>query len=104
MPATDVTIEHYQRPEVKDTILRYCRGEQGARALNSDEHWYKGNRRHQPQRVALRGPADYEDTIKRGRTIYATLDIREKAIFETDSKWDKKAGRQRCLWGPLRNA
>ena len=100
MPSTDVTIEHYQRPEVKEVILRYCQGEQGARALNSDEHWYKGTDDIN-HTVMLRGPADYEDTIKRGRTLYATLDILEQAVFEHDSKWDEKAGRPEAPLGTL---
>ena len=100
MPSTDVTIEHYQRPEVKEVILRYCQGEQGARALNCDEHWYKGTDDIN-HTVALRGPADYTDTIKRGRTLYATLDILEQAVFERDSKWDKKAGRPETPLGTL---
>ena len=100
MPATDVTIEHYERQAVKEVILRYCQGEQGARALNSDEHWYKGTDDIN-HTVALRGPADYEDTIKRGRTLYATLDILEQAVFERDSKWDEKAGRPEVPLGTL---
>jgi hypothetical protein len=100
MPATDVTIEHYERQAVKEAILRYCQGEQGTRALNSDERWYKGTDDIN-HTVMLRGPADYEDTIKRGRTLCATLDILEKAIFEQDSKWDKKAGRPETPLGTL---
>ena len=84
--ATDVTIEHYQRPEVKATILAYCmNGGIGSRALNSDEHWYKGG--SDPKTVMLRGPADYEDTITKGRTIYTTLDILDPEIFEKSSPW-----------------
>ncbi len=98
--ATELTIEHYLRPEVKEGILRYCQGEHGARALNADEHWYRGTDDIN-NTIALRGPADYEDTIKRGRTLYATLDILEQAIFEQDSKWDKKAGRPETPLGTL---
>ena len=100
MPAMDVTIEHYERHEVKEVILRYCQNGAGSRALNSDEHWYKGTD-DSNHTVALRGPADYTDTIKRGRTLYATLDILEQAVFEQDSKWDKKAGRPETPLGTL---
>ncbi len=100
MAATDVTIEHYERQAVKEVILRYCQGEHGARALNSDEHWYRGTDDIN-HTVALRGPADYFSTIKRGRTLYATLDILEKAVFEQDSKWDEKAGRPETPLGTL---
>ena len=98
--ATELTIEHYLRPEVKEGILRYCQGEHGARALNADEHWYRGTDDIN-HTVALRGPADYTDTIKRGRTLYATLDILEQAVFEQDSKWDKKASRPETPLGTL---
>ena len=98
--ATELTIEHYLRPEVKEVILRYCQGEHGARALNADEHWYRGTDDIN-HTVALRGPGDYEDTIKRGRTLYATLDILEQGVFERDSKWDKKAGRPEMPLGTL---
>ncbi len=97
---TEMTLEHYQRPDVKEVILRYCRGEHGARALNSDEHWYKGTDDIN-HTVALRGPADYEATISKGRTLYATLDILEQSVFEQDSKWDKKAGRPEVPLGTL---
>ena len=101
MPATDVTIEHYERPEVKETILRYCQGEHGARALNGDEHWYVGGQ--DPDTVMLRGPANYSDTIRSRRTLYATLDIIEQAVFEQVSAWDKKAGRPAETLGDLSN-
>ncbi len=97
---TEMTLEHYQRPDVKEVILRYCRGEHGARALNADEHWYRGTDDIN-KTVALRGPVDYEDTIARGRTLYATLDILEQGVFERDSKWDRKAGRPETPLGTL---
>jgi hypothetical protein len=98
--ATELTIEHYLRPEVKEVVLRYCQGEHGSRALNADEHWYRGTDDIN-NTVMLRGPADYEDTITRGRTLYATLDILEQAVFEQDSKWDKKASRPETPLGTL---
>ena len=101
MPATETTIEHYERPEVKETILRYCQGEHGSRALNGDEHWYAGG--PDPETVMLRGPANYSDTIRSRRTLYATLDIMEQAVFEQVSTWDKKAGRPAETLGDLSN-
>lgn len=84
--ATDVTIEHYQRPEVKAAILRYCtNGGAKWRALNADEHWYIGGK--DPRTVMLRGPADYLNTITRGRTLYATLDLFDPAVFEQSETW-----------------
>jgi len=83
--STDPTIEHYQRPEVKAVILGYCMNGAGMRALNSDERWYKGG--SDPKTVMLRGPADYDDTITRGRTLYATLDFFDPAVFEQSETW-----------------
>ncbi len=99
MPATDITIEHYERPEVKETILRYCQYEHGSRALNGDEHWYSGGQ--DPETVMLRGPANYSDTIRSRRTLYATLDVMEQAVFEQVSTWDEKAGRPAETLGDL---
>ena len=87
--ATDLTREHYQRPGVRNVILRYCVLESGngMRALNADEHWYTGG--HDPATVVLRGPADYDATIKRGKTLYATLDILEPSVFGQATRWDE---------------
>ena len=101
MAATDVTIEHYERPEVKEVILRYCQGEHGSRALNADEHWYKGGK--EPKTVMLRGPEDYDATIKRGRTLYATLDILEQAVFERCSGWNRERNEPEITLGTLEN-
>ena len=87
MPASEMTIEHYQRAEVKAAILRYCVNGAGSRALNADEHWYKGG--IDPKTVMLRGPGDYDATIERGRTLYATLDILEQAVFDQAAQWDE---------------
>jgi P4 family phage/plasmid primase-like protien len=87
MASSDITTEHYQRLEVKTAILRYCEHVAGSRALNADEHWYKGG--VDPKTVMLRGPADYDATIERGRTLYATLDIMEQAVFDQAAQWDE---------------
>jgi hypothetical protein len=85
MASSDLTIEHYSRPEVKAVILNYCMNGAGMRALNSDEHWYKGG--SDPKTVMLRGPADYADTITKGRTLYSTLDFFDPAVFEQSETW-----------------
>ena len=98
---TDVTIEHYQRPEVKAAILRYCEHGVGARALNSDEHWYKGG--IDPKTIMLRGPADYDATIERGRTLYATLDIMEQSVFDQAAQWNEARKEPDTTLGDLSN-
>ena len=100
--ATELTIGHYLRPEVKETILKWCmNGGVGSRTLNADEHWYKGGKDRGT--VMLRGPADYEATIERGRTLYATIDILEQSVFEQTSPWDKEKGRPEEIPGDLSN-
>lgn len=85
----DMTIEHYQRPEVKEIILAYCMNSgMGSRALNADERWYRGG--SDPKTVMIRGPADYEDTITKGRTLYATLDVLDKSVFDQSSLWNEE--------------
>ena len=101
MPS-DVVLEHYQRPEVKATILNWCMGTAGSRALNADEHWYK-SAEDINDTVMLRGPADYDATIKRGRTLYTTIDILEQAVFGMDSKWDKEHNKPETTLGDLTN-
>jgi len=86
--ATDITIEHYRRPEVKAAIIGYCTSNGGMRALNASERWYKGGK--DPKTVMLRGPADYADTIEMGRPLYATLDILDPSVFEQAILWDDK--------------
>jgi hypothetical protein len=101
MASTDVTVEHYQRPEVKEAILRYCMNGAGSRVLNADEHWYKGGK--DPKTVMLRGPADYDATIERGRTLYATLDILEPEVFEQASRWIEERNEPETVLGDLSN-
>ena len=101
MASTGVTVEHYSRPEVKAAILGYCMNGAGARALNADEHWYKGG--IDPKTVMLRGPADYDATIERGRTLYATLDILEQSVFEQAAPWDEATNAPETTLGDLSN-
>jgi hypothetical protein len=101
MTSTDVTVEHYQRTKVKAAILRYCMNGAGSRALNADEHWYKGG--IDPKTVMLRGPDDYDATIERGRTLYATLDMFESSVFERSSLWIDERNEPETTLGDLSN-
>ena len=69
--ATDLTIEHYHRPEVRAAILRYCQDVEAWRALNGDDGWHK--RRVKAGKVRLATPKDYESLVEKHRTLYATL-------------------------------
>jgi hypothetical protein len=83
--ANDLTREHYQRPEVKGTILRYCLDGEAFRALNGDQGWYTSAN---DGKVRLRTPGDYEDTITRFRTLYATLDLLDPSVKQASGVWD----------------
>ncbi|MGE4379658.1 MAG: hypothetical protein AB7E62_01780, partial [Methanothrix sp.] len=84
------TCEHYKRPEVRDTILRFCQDGTKQRALNGDQGWYisSGN-----GAVRLRSHEDYEDTASKFRTLYATLDLFDPEVMNISSPWDEKAGK-----------
>jgi len=84
------TWEHYKRPEVRDTIIRFCQDGTKQRALNGDQGWYisSGN-----GEVRLRSPGDYEDTASKFRTLHATLDLFDPGVFNTSSPWDEKTGK-----------
>lgn len=88
---TEIITDHYMRSDVRDVILKYCSADNGLRCLNSDERWYASGQN--PENVRLRGPADYEDTVKRGRTLYATLNLFQPGVFQQEEKWleDKNA-------------
>ena len=77
--ATDLTREHYQRPEVREIICKYAMPGDGVwRALNGDFYnWYmhrkSAAREHE---VRLRNmDEDYDVTIEAHRTLYATLNV-----------------------------
>lgn len=84
--ATDQTIQHYQDPRVRRTIIRFVEEEFGWRALNGDQGWYKtkGN-----GEVRLRSSDDYEDTISRYRSLYITLDLLDPSVKKISRQWDK---------------
>jgi hypothetical protein len=98
--ATNETRRHYERPEVKKTILHFCQDGTKQRALNGDKGWYisSGN-----GAVRLRGPEDYEDTVFKFRTLYATLDLFDPGVFNTSSPWDEKTGKPEQPIGTFRD-
>lgn len=88
--ATDLTIEHYDRPEVRAAILRYCQDAEAWRALNGDDGWYK--RGSEAGNVRLATPEDYESLIGEYRTLYATLDLLEPSVKMISERWDQTRG------------
>jgi hypothetical protein len=99
--ATDLTREHYLRPEVKSVILRYCQEVEAFRALNGDDGWYKKG--HKDGEVSLTTPADYDSIIAKRRTLYSTLDFLESSVKEIAERWDAEKGAPENPIGTLQN-
>lgn len=87
--ATEITSGHYQRPEVKEIILKSCNYNGGFRGLNGDDGWYTKERNGE---VKLRGPSDYDDTTSRARSLYMTADVFTPSVFSESSRWMKGRG------------
>ena len=64
--ATDQTIQHYQIPKVRQTILRFVEEEYGWRALNGDQGWYKSAGKWKSE---IPAPDDYENTASEFRSL-----------------------------------
>ena len=87
--ATEITEGHYQRPEVKEVILKLCSYGGGLRGLNGDEGWYS---KVPGGSVRLRGPADYDDTTARARCLYMTADVFAPTVFDQSAQWIEGRG------------
>lgn len=98
--ATDLTIGHYSRPEVKATILRYCQDTHAFRALNGDESWYKST---ENGKIRLTIPDDYDYLSKKFRTFYATLDLLDPAVKSISERWDENKGKPENPIGTLKD-
>jgi hypothetical protein len=72
--ATDLTREHYLRPEVRDIICKFALLGDGAwRALNGDfERWYRYQSEGQAR---LLNAEDYDFITGQCRTLYQTLNV-----------------------------
>jgi len=75
--ASDISMEHYERPEVREAILSICNYQGAHRALNGGDGWYA----HKDGKLRLRGIADYDDTISKHRSLYMTADIFTNDVF-----------------------
>ncbi|HRR42185.1 MAG TPA: hypothetical protein P5244_13200, partial [Syntrophales bacterium] len=81
--ASDLTIEHYQRSEVRETIIDLCKYGDGLRGLNGGDFWYV----HKADLMRLRGPADFDDTISKERSLYMTADVFDPVVFDI---WERR--------------
>lgn len=83
----NIISEHYNRPDVRAVILRFAEPEEGFRGLNGDNGWYvtlpKGE-------VRLRTAEDYDNTVARFRSLYATLDVLGSHVKQISKKWEAK--------------
>jgi len=85
--ATDPTSEHYQRAEVKKTILRCCQDGEAWRCLNGDTTWYRHIKDEYVHHVRLLNPDDYDDVTRMWRTLYWTLDLFEPEVKGLERNW-----------------
>jgi len=99
--ATDITREHYHRPEVRAAILRYCQDVEAWRALNGDDGWYK--RGEEAGKVRLATSEDYESLVEKYRTLYATLDLFEPSVKMISERWDQTRGAPEKPIGTMAN-
>jgi hypothetical protein len=99
--STDITIEHYLRPEVRAAILRYCLDIEAWRALNGDDGWYK--RGAEAGKVRLASPEDYGSLVEKYRTLYTTLDLFEPSVKMVSERWDQVRGAPERPIGTLAN-
>ncbi|MCJ7443889.1 MAG: hypothetical protein MUO26_05070 [Methanotrichaceae archaeon] len=79
--ATDITIEHYQRPEVQEIIAKFAMLGDGAwRALNGDFHrWYRYSDNDQAR--LLNAIEDYDHLTSQFRTLYQTLNVFDPSLW-----------------------
>jgi hypothetical protein len=80
--ATDLTREHYQKPEVRDIICKFALPGHGAwRALNGDfERWYRYPSEDQAR---LLNAEDYGYITGQCRTLYQTLNVFDHEAWMT---------------------
>lgn len=78
--ATDLTREHYQRPEVREILTKFALMQGDTwRALNGDFHrWYKNDGKGNARLLNIID--DYDDIINVYRTLYQTLNVFEPGL------------------------
>lgn len=95
--ATDLTIEHYLRPEVKDISYNYALLQDGSwRALNSDfSRWYKYYENGEAR--LLNAAEDYDGLSNDCKTLYQILNVFKPMYMATDAIEDGLEGEFHCL-------
>jgi hypothetical protein len=84
MTVTSWTYEHYNRPEIRDTILSISREGTYSRWGNGDGHgWYK-QESEKKKAYNLGQVEDYTAIIKAHRTLYWTLNLFDRRIYDID--------------------
>jgi hypothetical protein len=99
--ATAKTVAHYRRPEVRDIVMKFglptdCNN--AFRAVNGDNGWYIGTKGG----VRLRTPEDYDNTVAKYRTLYATLDVMQGDVRTQAQPWDCKKNEPMAPIGTFR--
>ncbi|WP_048050990.1 hypothetical protein [Methanosarcina soligelidi] len=91
--ASEATVEHYRRPEVKDTILRLSTFSEGAQAgyrwfCGDNRDWYQSSK---SRLLAREGTNfDYTELTNRYRTLYYSTGFFNPDLFSMDLKQYKR--------------
>lgn len=79
--ANEMTIRHYLRPEIKDTIIRVSQDDNKSRAGNGNfEKWYR-NKRMSKTHFDLSNENDYNYLVNRYQTLYWTLNLFDSHFY-----------------------
>ncbi len=80
--ATDLTREHYMRPEVREIISKFAMPGEGTwRALNGDFHrWYRYSKEDGLARL-INATEDYHEITNVYRTLYQTLNVFDPSLW-----------------------
>jgi phage/plasmid-associated DNA primase len=83
--ATDITREHYQRPEVKEIIAKFAMPDNCMRALNGDFHrWYAYSQDGNARLLNIKD--DYDMITDTYRVLYQTLNVFDPGLMVVSRK------------------
>jgi len=88
--ASDLTREHYQRPEVREIISKFALPGEGTwRALNGDFHaWYRYSKEGGLARL-INATEDYDEITNAYRTLYQTLNVFDPSLWTVARQKDE---------------
>lgn len=86
--ATELTREHYARPEVKEIITKFAMPDNGWRAINGDFHrWYSYSQDGQAR--LLNAADDYDLVMGAHRVFYQSLNVFDVGLIAVSRKTEE---------------